>query len=118
MESIQQNEEILHKWDIILVEIFKKEWPNSWTSFVKDLVAAAVESESRCRNSMFILKIVVEDVFQFSETTLTSKFSQQIQQALQSDESIDLWEKDTCNYLDDTGSLEDTSWLMYETDQW
>ncbi|KNB42717.1 exportin-1 [Blastocystis sp. subtype 4] len=85
MESIQQNEEILHKWDIILVEIFKKEWPNSWTSFVKDLVAAAVESESRCRNSMFILKIVVEDVFQFSETTLTSKFSQQIQQALQSD---------------------------------
>ena len=85
MESIQQNEEILHKWDIILVEIFKKEWPNSWTSFVKDLVAAAVESESRCRNSMFILKIVVEDVFQFSETTLTSKFSQQIHQALQSD---------------------------------
>lgn len=79
MESIQQNEEILHKWDIILVEIFKKEWPNSWTSFVKDLVAAAVESESRCRNSMFILKIVVEDVFQFSETTLhqslANKFS-------------------------------------------
>lgn len=86
MESIQQNEEILHKWDIILVEIFKKGCgPIGWTSFVKDLVAAAVESESRCRNSMFILKIVVEDVFQFSETTLTSKFSQQIQQALQSD---------------------------------
>ena len=26
MESIQNNEDLLHKWDIILVEIFKKEW--------------------------------------------------------------------------------------------
>ena len=63
MESIESNEDILHKWDIILVEIFKKEWPNSWTSFVKDLVSAALESESRCRNCIFLLKLVVEDVF-------------------------------------------------------
>lgn len=63
MESIEANEDILHKWDIILVEIFKKEWPNNWTSFVKDLVNSALESESRCRNCIFLLKLVVEDVF-------------------------------------------------------
>lgn len=49
MESIQNNEDLLHKWDIILVEIFKKEWPQNWTSFVHDLVTSALESESRCR---------------------------------------------------------------------
>ena len=54
MESIQNNEDLLHKWDIILVEIFKKEWPQNWTSFVHDLVTSALESESRCRNSIFI----------------------------------------------------------------
>ena len=62
MELVEANEDLLHKWDIILVEIFKKEWPNNWTSFVNDLVVAASESESRCRNSIFILKLVVEDV--------------------------------------------------------
>ena len=95
MESVQSNEDLLHKWDIILVEIFKKEWPQNWTSFVHDLVTSALESESRCRNSIFILKIVVEDVlvacsshakvFQFGETTLTSQFSSQIQKALEND---------------------------------
>ena len=65
MESIQNNEDLLHKWDIILVEIFKKEWPQNWTSFVHDLVTSVLESESRCRNSIFILKIVVEDVALF-----------------------------------------------------
>ena len=49
-------------------EIFKKEWPQNWTSFVHDLVTSALESESRCRNSIFILKIVVEDVALFSAT--------------------------------------------------
>ena len=85
MDSVEANENLLHKWDVILVEIFKKEWPNSWTSFVTDLVSAATESESRCRNSMYILKTVVEDVFQFSESTLTSKFSKEIQTALLND---------------------------------
>lgn len=84
MESLKANEELLHKWDVILVEIFKKEWPNSWTSFVKDLVNAAMESESSCQNSMYILKIVVEDVFQFNNT-MTSDFSEKIRESLQSD---------------------------------
>ena len=66
------------------MEIFKKEWPNSWTSFVKDLVNAAMESESSCQNSMYILKIVVEDVFQFNNT-MTSDFSEKIRESLQSD---------------------------------
>ena len=85
MESVEANENLLHKWDIILVELFKKEWPANWTSFVQDLVSSATESESRCRNCMFILKTVVEDVFQFNETTLTSQFSHEIQTALLND---------------------------------
>ena len=64
MELVEANEDLLHKWDIILVEIFKKEWPNNWLSFVTDLVVSASESESRCRNCIYILKLVVEDVFE------------------------------------------------------
>ena len=51
---------------------------------MKDLVNAAMESESSCQNSMYILKIVVEDVFQFNET-MTSDFGEKIRQSLQSD---------------------------------
>lgn len=85
MESVQQNEELLHKWDVILVEIFKKEWPNNWTSFVHDLVVAATVSESRCINNIYILKIVIEDVFQFGSSEFTSKFNAQIRQGLRKD---------------------------------
>lgn len=85
MESVQQNEELLHKWDIILVEIFKKEWPNSWSSFIHDLVVAATVSESRCINNIYILKIVIEDVFQFGSSEFTSKFNSQIREGLRKD---------------------------------
>lgn len=66
MESVESNEDLLHKWDVILVEIFKKEWPKNWTSFIHDLVNSALESESRCRNCIFIIKLVVEDVDVYS----------------------------------------------------
>ena len=75
MESIEANEDILHKWDIILVEIFKKEWPKNWTSFVRDLVSSALESESRCRNSIFVIKLVVEDVLSFLSSIKILGFS-------------------------------------------
>ena len=69
MDSITSKENLIHKWDIILVEIFKKEWPTNWTSFVSDLISSCMESESRCINGMYILKIVFEDV-----TCLSSRF--------------------------------------------
>ena len=85
MESIQQNGELLRKWDVILVDIFKKEWPTNWTSFIHDFVSVATQSESRCVNSMYVLKIVIEDVFQFGSSTLPSKFNNQIREAIRKD---------------------------------
>ncbi|CAG7878487.1 unnamed protein product [Brassica rapa] len=56
----------INKLNLILVQILKHEWPANWRSFIPDLVNAAKTSESICENSMAILKLLSEEIFNFS----------------------------------------------------
>ncbi|CAN1317306.1 Protein EXPORTIN 1A [Linum perenne] len=51
---------------MILVQILKHEWPSRWQRFIPDLVAISKGSETVCENCMTILKLLSEDVFDFS----------------------------------------------------
>ena len=51
--------------------MLKQEWPHRWPSFVPDLVGASKTSETLCENSMVILKLLSEEVFDFSRGSLT-----------------------------------------------
>ena len=53
------------------VQVLKQEWPHKWPSFVPDLVGASRTSETLCENSMVILKLLSEEVFDFSRGELT-----------------------------------------------
>ena len=53
------------------MQILKHEWPSKWTSFIPDIVAASKTSETLCENSMVILKLLSEEVFDFSRGELT-----------------------------------------------
>ena len=53
------------------MQVLKQEWPNQWPSFVPDLVGASKTSETLCENSMIILKLLSEEVFDFSRGHLT-----------------------------------------------
>uniref|UniRef100_A0A4W4GEM7 Exportin-1 n=1 Tax=Electrophorus electricus TaxID=8005 RepID=A0A4W4GEM7_ELEEL len=48
--------------------ILKQEWPKHWPTFISDIVGASRTSESLCQNNMVILKLLSEEVFDFSST--------------------------------------------------
>ncbi|XP_072170953.1 exportin-1-like [Diadema setosum] len=61
----------LSKLNIILVQILKHEWPRNWPSFISDIVGASKTNESLCQNNLAILKLLSEEVFDFSSGQMT-----------------------------------------------
>jgi exportin-1 len=61
----------LSKLNTILVQILKREWPKNWESFIPDIVGASRTNESLCQNNMVILKVLSEEVFDFSAGQMT-----------------------------------------------
>ena len=52
-------------------QILKREWPENWTSLIPDIVGASKTNESMCQNNMVILKLISEEVFDFSTGQMT-----------------------------------------------
>lgn len=58
-----------HTWSVL--QILKQDWPHRWKSFIPDIIGASRTSETLCENSMIILKLLSEEVFDFSRGELT-----------------------------------------------
>ena len=54
------------------MQILKQDWPSKWPSFITDIVSASKTSELLCENSMVILKLLSEEIFDFSRGELTT----------------------------------------------
>jgi exportin-1 len=67
----KQQKVFISKLNIILVQILKQDWPHKWPTFIPDIVGASKTSETLCENSMQILKLLSEEVFDFSRGELT-----------------------------------------------
>lgn len=65
-----------------LVQVLKHDWPARWPSFVPDLVAASKTSEPLCENSMHILRLLSEEVFDFSRGELTQAKTRELKNSL------------------------------------
>jgi exportin-1 len=61
----------LSKLNMILVQILKQEWPRNWPNFISEICGASKTSEALCRNNMVILKLLSEEVFEFSAGQMT-----------------------------------------------
>ncbi|KAH3766835.1 exportin 1 S-like [Pelomyxa schiedti] len=62
---------LINKLDLILVQIVKQEWPRKWDSFIPDIVSSSKTNESLCENNLQILKLLSEEVFDFSSGQMT-----------------------------------------------
>ncbi|KAJ3610914.1 hypothetical protein NHX12_023004 [Muraenolepis orangiensis] len=67
----QKEKVYIGKLNMILVQILKQEWPKHWPTFISDIVGASRTSESLCQNNMIILKLLSEEVFDFSSGQMT-----------------------------------------------
>jgi exportin-1 len=70
-ELMEKEKTYLNKLNMILVQILKREWPKNWESFIPDIIGASKTNESLCQNNMIILKLLSEEVFDFSSGQMT-----------------------------------------------
>lgn len=70
---------LLHKLNLVLVQIVKQEWPRLWPTFISEIVGSSKTKESLCMNNMLILRLLSEEVFDFN-TGLTSARAAQLKQ--------------------------------------
>ncbi|KAJ4958081.1 hypothetical protein NE237_025192 [Protea cynaroides] len=83
--SFRRERLYVNKLNIILVQILKHEWPARWRNFIPDLVSAAKTSETICENCMAILKLLSEEVFDFSRGEMTQQKIKELKQSLNSE---------------------------------
>lgn len=70
-QSLEANKTYLNKLNMILVQVLKREWPKNWETFIPDIVGASKTNESLCQNNMIILKLLSEELFDFSSGQIT-----------------------------------------------
>uniref|UniRef100_A0A1B6HKN2 Exportin-1 n=1 Tax=Homalodisca liturata TaxID=320908 RepID=A0A1B6HKN2_9HEMI len=70
-ETMEREKTYLNKLNMILVQVLKREWPKNWETFITDIVGASKTNESLCQNNMAILKLLSEEVFDFSSGQIT-----------------------------------------------
>lgn len=71
-ESLKQQRTFVNKLNLTLVNILKQEWPHNWPTFINEIISACHSSLSVCENNMVILRLLSEEVFDFSQDQLTS----------------------------------------------
>ncbi|KAJ2722606.1 Karyopherin transporter [Coemansia sp. Benny D115] len=70
-ESLRQNKVYLNKLNLILVQILKQEWPHNWPTFIPEIVQTSRTNLALCENNMAILKLLSEEVFDYSAEQMT-----------------------------------------------
>ncbi|KII89060.1 hypothetical protein PLICRDRAFT_160125 [Plicaturopsis crispa FD-325 SS-3] len=61
----------INKLNLALVQILKQEWPHNWPSFITELVESSKTNLWLCENNMVILKLLSEEIFDFSAEQMT-----------------------------------------------
>ena len=62
---------LINKIDLTLVSVLKQEWPHNWPQFIPEIVKSSRSSFNVCENNMIILKLMAEEVFDFSQDEMT-----------------------------------------------
>lgn len=85
-EATMNREKVLvGKLNLTLVEMLKQEWPHNWPTFISDLVGSSKTSEILCENNMQILKLLSEEVFDFSKDQMVTKKVKHMKESLNSE---------------------------------
>lgn len=81
--NLNDNERVyLNKLNMVLVLILKREWPKNWPTFISDIVGASKTNEHLCRNNMVILKLLSEELFDFSCGSMTQTKAKHLKESM------------------------------------
>ncbi|KIL00134.1 hypothetical protein PAXRUDRAFT_822010 [Paxillus rubicundulus Ve08.2h10] len=69
--TMRKEKTFINKLNLALVQILKQEWPHNWPTFITELVESSKTNLSLCENNMVILRLLSEEVFDYSAEQLT-----------------------------------------------
>lgn len=70
-ESLHKERTLINKLNLVLVSILKQEWPHDWPDFIAEIISSCRTNLSICENNMAILRLLSEEVFDFSAEQMT-----------------------------------------------
>lgn len=71
-ESLRNERTFINKLNLVLVSILKQEWPHNWPTFINEIISSCHTNLSICENNMAILRLLSEEVFDYSADQMTS----------------------------------------------
>ncbi|KAG0314997.1 Karyopherin transporter [Dissophora globulifera] len=69
--TLTREKTLLNKLNLVLVQILKQEWPHAWPNFIPEIVSSSKSNLSLCENNMVILKLLSEEIFDYSAEQMT-----------------------------------------------
>ncbi|QEU61546.1 Crm1 [Kluyveromyces lactis] len=81
-QVFQTQKNLIHKSDLTLVQILKQDWPENWPDFIPELVLSSQASVNVCENNMVMLKLLSEEVFDFSAEQMTQAKALHLKQSM------------------------------------
>jgi exportin-1 len=81
-ESLKKERALLNKLNLVLVSILKQDWPHNWPTFINEIVTSCRSSLPICENNMAILRLLSEEVFDFSQDQMTSTKTRALKQSM------------------------------------
>ena len=70
-ESLRSQKTLLNKLNLVLISVLKQEWPHNWPTFINEIISSCHSNLSICENNMIILKLLSEEIFDFSAEQMT-----------------------------------------------
>lgn len=84
-EVFDTQKALINKIDLTLVSVLKQEWPHNWPQFIPEIVLSSRSSFNVCENNMIILKLLSEEVFDFSQDQLTQAKAKQLKLSMKAE---------------------------------
>jgi len=81
-ESLRSQRTLVNKLNLVLVSILKQEWPHNWPTFINEIISSCHSSLPICENNMAILRLLSEEVFDYSADQMTSTKTKELKQSM------------------------------------
>ncbi|GMM30431.1 exportin [Martiniozyma asiatica (nom. inval.)] len=76
--TFTKEKSLITKCDLTLVQILKQEWPHNWPNFIPEIVQSSRAGFNVCENNMAILKLLSEEIFDYSAEQMTQAKAKQL----------------------------------------
>ncbi|KAI8617559.1 armadillo-type protein, partial [Chytriomyces sp. MP71] len=80
--SLEKQKVYINKLNMVLVQILKQEWPHNWPNFIPEIVESSKTNLSLCENNMKILKLLSEEIFDFSAEQMTQQKTKNLKNSM------------------------------------